>query len=380
MSEREINMGQSVSGILLWINERWAGLGVVLSILGALLAYLLFDVSLLNPLRQIAASQADYKDKQVQRKIQKEQRTAIKEMISRQLKLGNTFLNSGRYKSAALQFRKVLDLENMNHKAHHGILKTEVFAMMEGDYRPGIVEQQINFILAEAPDDPHGLLLMGNMYMQLRDLDKAGEQYEKALKKDPDVSEACFALGTIFEQREELDQAMAMYLRAVKLSRWNENYLNNLGSLQVRTGAYAAAARTLETVLKLDHRYLLPYCEIVRAYMMMGDLVKASDYLIKLSHQINDEKTAELPQNAPPWFFQGEKGPVLLNTFDEKKYYISRKLTMILSLMGKPADPIPLPELKATIDMGKKIEIDALIAWNRDRLCEKNSRYHCISR
>ncbi len=121
---------QKTLKIIDWINTHLPVVCLCLSLIGILIAGVVYKVSIFHPLKRIAVEQAEYDEKLARIKNQKE-------VVRRHLKLGKSFLDNSRYEAAEREFNNVLKLDEMNPEAQMGIFKTEVYEYMKGeDYIP----------------------------------------------------------------------------------------------------------------------------------------------------------------------------------------------------------------------------------------------------
>lgn len=360
--------------VLEYISDYWPAFGLFFTIAGLLAGWLLYQVNPLQPLEEIAAKQAEYREKLDQKKFQDT-------MVERHLKLGNSFLDDSMYMAAKKEFDKAAGLDKMDQKAQLGLMITGVYELMQNEFVPQAIERQIDFILEVEPNDPHAHVLLGDLHVQLEDLDKAGDQYQQAIKFNGKTASAYFGLGVIYERQNDLDKALENYENAARLSKWNEQYLNNLASVQGKKGDYKSAIENYELVLTLDFEFLLPYLEISLAHRLMGDIenIKMSaKYLKKFLPLLSDEKVSGLDKNKGGWFFMAgekEKKEVSLYDMKEKRCYALYNLSITLFLLnqGKEAGLY----FKEARDL--KIEQDATIAslalWDLRRFAEKHPAY-----
>jgi tetratricopeptide (TPR) repeat protein len=76
-------------------------------------------------------------------------------------------------------------------------------------------------------------LYLGNAYVGKNDLDKAVENYQKAVKRLPDNPDALNNLAWLYlQRRERLDEAEAMAAKACALAPDNDNYADTLESVR----------------------------------------------------------------------------------------------------------------------------------------------------
>ena len=359
---------EKISKTFKWVSEVWPALAFIISIIGIITAWLVYDVSLLHPLKKIAAEQREYNGKSEQKKL-------LKEMAGRHLALGKSFLDNSRYMAARGEFESVLKLDKLNPEAQMGLFKTAVYKAMQNEFIPEVIERRINFILKETPDDPHALVFLGNLYAQLENIDKAEEQYELAIKSDNKTASAYFGLGIIYEKQNEIDKALEKYKDAVKLSKWNERYLNNLASVYSRKGDYENAIKNYELILTLDYEYLLPYLEISIAFLQMGNLEKAYAYQDKLAGLLEDEYFYDNDKNKGVWFFNAEDETVELFSIEEKRLYTLYSLSMTLFLLGDKDHANEIAGKAQSIKTDQDASIRKIVSLDLQRFVDKHQAY-----
>lgn len=77
------------------------------------------------------------------------------------------------------------------------------------------------------------LLLSANVFLVIKDLEKANMLFEAALKLNPSSSEACFGLGQVFYQAEMYEQSKTMFEWAVKNNPQNLSALEALKTVNL---------------------------------------------------------------------------------------------------------------------------------------------------
>jgi len=230
---------------------------------------------------------------------------------------------SGKAKNAMTDLSQTLQLAVQHHQA--GRL---------GDAR-AIYEQ----ILADQPDQPDALNLMGVLAQQSGELaqarglferaiasqpnaagmrvnygnvlrlsgdrDAAEKAYRKALELKPDAFDAHNNLGSLHETRGELDQAEICYRKALELQPRYPEALFNLGSVMHKTGRLDQAVETYSQAIKLNPAYADAYSNLGGALQERGDLDQAE---IALGHALKLN-----PSSADVWFNLGN----LFNTLKD---------------------------------------------------------------
>jgi tetratricopeptide (TPR) repeat protein len=86
-------------------------------------------------------------------------------------------------------------------------------------------------------------LIMGDLYMQLKDLDKAAEAYSGTLKINPKQTQARNVLCYIYAQQNKLDEAIACNQEIVTTNPSDWNALKNMAILYDQKGNLTEALR-----------------------------------------------------------------------------------------------------------------------------------------
>lgn len=129
--------------------SKWQIHLVILTCLGFLLGWLIYGVSPLHSLKEVARKQ-------------EEDRTRGR-MVRRHLELAGQFLNVSQWEAARGEFEQALRLDPLSSEAQLGIFKTRVAETLNErqQYDPEVVEKRIDLILKERRDDPHALVMLG---------------------------------------------------------------------------------------------------------------------------------------------------------------------------------------------------------------------------
>jgi tetratricopeptide (TPR) repeat protein len=83
--------------------------------------------------------------------------------------------------------------------------------------------------LAQEPNNPDALHLLGVVLGHMGQLDAALELIRRAIRFLPDYAEACNSLGNVFMQKRELEEALKAYREAIRIRTDFSEAHNNLG-------------------------------------------------------------------------------------------------------------------------------------------------------
>jgi len=348
-----------IRAAIAWLNANAFFLTICLSTAGILVAHFGFQVSVFQPLEEIAFKQKEYREKHRAKTFQKQ-------MVNRHLKLANAFLYDEDTTAAIEQYQKALNLDPTNPEAQMGIFIADIYQKQQKQsFRPGTMRRQIDFIFSEAAQSnvynylhPKTLahVMMGNLNAWLGNMDTAQTHFETAKTIEPESSSAWFGLGLIHEPKN-LQKALECYQQAVKQSPWNERYLNNLGGLYGKLKQFEKAIETYEFILTLDEAYLLPYCEIAIVYVQNNDLEMAANYFDVLIQKLNTKHYMNINKNQSAWQFASD---VTLYTPKEKNYFARQLFVVVLKKIDESYTSSILESAELD-DNEKKETIDTFI-------------------
>ena len=296
------------------LTKNWVVFLFVVSLFGTFLGWLVYDISPLQPLEEIASRQNEYKRKELH--LQYRQR-----MVKRHIDLGNSFLNVAQLDAARGEFENALKLDPDNSEAHLGKLKAEIFAPIANkEYEPEIAKRKLDLILKERPNDPQVLAYLGDIYQNIS-AQEAMQYYEQAITHDPTMASAYQGMGIIYDKADKIDDAIKMYEKALALSNWNQTFLNNLGYQYLRRNEYPKAIEKYKLLLQLDYRYLLTYYTLSNAYRLTGNLSMALWFQERLIGLLNDTNMTTLARNRGEWFFHTDSHRVHFYELPMRKCY-----------------------------------------------------------
>lgn len=316
--------------VLDFVVNNWVIFGLLGSVLGVILGLIFYEISPLQPLEEIAFKQKEYK--------RKEQKEGFKNrMVRRHFKLGNEFLNVSQLEAAKVEFKKVLILDPQNIEGQMGLFKAEIFEpIVKDDYDPEIIKKRLNLIQEENPKDPHAFLFLGDVYSNIAK-DKALEYYKKAINSDPSVASAYMGMGNIYaDKKDDKDmrgRTLEMYEEALKLSQWNQSYLNNISYEYLRMGKYDKAIEKYALLLSLQDQYLPTYYSLSKAYRFLGNWKDAHWYQSRLCDLLDDEKVISKKNNAAYWSVDTDSTPVGFWDLKQKKFYAYYSFALTCYLM-----------------------------------------------
>ena len=135
-------------------------------------------------------------------------------------------------------------------------------------------------------------LNIGNCYMELKEYDKAIEDYLKLLdeinaqppeKRDNKlISQVYAAVGDAYLRQDRFDEAQEYFLRAINLDQSDPAIPFNIAEIMMNVGKTDEAIKYYETSIKVAPNRAKPYLKLGYAWLNKGDIKKAVDYFKKV--------------------------------------------------------------------------------------------------
>ena len=104
----------------------------------------------------------------------------------------------------------------------------------------------------QRPDEARSHSLLGRILAKLQRLDKAEENYRRALELDPRNKEALKYLATSYFNQKRYQEALDLYRKLSKVEPDNAKTHNNIGTTLYYLGQSKAAVRSFKHALSLD--------------------------------------------------------------------------------------------------------------------------------
>lgn len=356
--------------IINYFNTNWKVFVFLITLISVPIGWFVFEISPLQPLEEIAFKQNEYRLKEKQNSLRSE-------MLSRHLKLGNSFLNVMQLEAAKIEFEEALKLDPLNLSAQRGLSKSEIFTpILINDYDPEIMEKRLELILEDDPNDPHAFLFLGRIYTPINP-DKALEYYQKAIKNDPSIAAAYFGIGVIYDEQNKPDEALQMYLAALNLSKWNQVFLSNLADQYCLRKDYQKAIEQYNLLLTLDDRLLPVYYTVSNAYRIEGNLEQARKDQEKLIKLLNNENVTSYKRNQQVWYFHCGYEHIFFYEYPEKKYYAYYNLAITYYLLGNETEARICVNEAEDLNLDKDLEkrVQKLIHFDIDTLQKEQKDY-----
>ena len=102
------------------------------------------------------------------------------------------------------------------------------------------------------PNSVNAWLDLGSVYYYLRQRDKEGDAYKKAVNLQPNNSQAHYVLGTWYEDVGQFDRAITEYRTTVTIDPMDDGAWFDLGELELILGNRSAATEAHERLKTLN--------------------------------------------------------------------------------------------------------------------------------
>lgn len=151
--------------------------------------------------------------------------------------------------------------------------------------------------LQEDPDNPELYSNLGNIYFNMateedseetKYLEKALEQYKKAVRLSPENINYNYSLGLVYEFLGEITKAKTQYEIVVKLEPLNVVSNYKLALIAQKNKEYEKAIKYYQNVLKIEPTTADVYYELGRIYEVINEPQKAIEMYKKVIKYLPD--------------------------------------------------------------------------------------------
>jgi tetratricopeptide (TPR) repeat protein len=178
-------------------------------------------------------------------------------------------MHAHRYDSAEDQFVRWLAAHPNDHIAQYDLLLT----------RRSLSMQQIDRLVAIAPDSYHVHQLLGELYADREEDEKAISEYRAVAADRPDLPGVHFWLGHLYWKHADADHALPELTRELELDPGNAEADGELGAVLVAEGRYSEAVPHLESALSSKPDLWPAYVQLGKAYANEKEYAKAEEVL-----------------------------------------------------------------------------------------------------
>jgi Flp pilus assembly protein TadD len=214
------------------------------------------------------------------------------------MKLAVEYTQIGELELARVPAKRLYDLEPKNPDAQYvyGRILEETQRFQE------IVDPLARKMVAERPNDPHALFLLGMIdYDEANDAESRRE-FTRSLEFDPKNNDARYYLAMLDERQGNFDAARTGLEEVAKTDPNHAGAQQELGVIRLRQGDIVGARGALEIALKLRPDVPQTHYQLGLVYARLGmtDQAKTqTEIYLKLHQAANDKLKREIyPQSA----------------------------------------------------------------------------------
>ena len=182
-------------------------------------------------------------------------------MVEAYADVGIGLLNNGRHKEAEIKLTRAHELQPNNVSLCRALASAQ-WAQGNKEGAAATAEKA----LAVAPDDPKVLSLVGGLFTDLREYEKAVTVLEKAIEKEPESADIKFNLANAYLGTGSLDLAEGLFIKSVENDPNDHQALYQLGSIYDKTGKFDEAIAAFEKVTSIKPQWLEGWDALYKAY------------------------------------------------------------------------------------------------------------------
>jgi tetratricopeptide (TPR) repeat protein len=214
------------------------------------------------------------------------------------MKLAVEYTQIGELERARSASKRLYDLEPENPDAQYiyGRILEETQRFQE------ILGPLAQKMVAERPNDPHALFLLGMVDYDTGNETEARQEFTRSLQLDPKNHDTRYYLAMLDEREGNFDEARKGLEEVVKTDPSHAGAQQELGVIRLRQGDVAGARTALEIALKLRPDVPQTHYQLGVVYARLGmtDEAKKQTQIYQELHQaLNDKLKREiLPQSA----------------------------------------------------------------------------------
>ncbi len=121
------------------------------------------------------------------------------------------------------------------------------------------------------PNDYEAYKNMGNVYLNLKEYDKALTAYQKSIEINPNYANAYSNMGFAYGNLKEYDKAITAYQKAIEINPEYANAYNNMGNAYAELKEYDKAITAYQKAIEINPKYDYPYNNISIVYRKLNE-------------------------------------------------------------------------------------------------------------
>lgn len=214
------------------------------------------------------------------------------------MKLAVEYMQIGELERARVASKRLYDLEPQNPDAEYvyGRILQETQRFQE------ILDPLARKMVAERPNDPHALFLLGMVDYDAGNEAESRQEFTRSLQLDPNNNDTRYYLAMLDERQGDFDAARKSLEEVVQTDPNHTGAQQELGVIRLRQGDIDGARTALEIALKLRPDIPQTHYQLALVYARLGmtDEAKTQTEIYQNLHQaLNDKLKREIyPQSA----------------------------------------------------------------------------------
>jgi tetratricopeptide (TPR) repeat protein len=177
----------------------------------------------------------------------------------------------GRFQPAAQQLRSWLDLHPNDIQARYLFAKVLKQLSLEASDR----------VIAIDPESPRVHQLLGQIYADRSEEDKALAEYKLVEQSNPSLPDIHYEIGHLEWQFGDRDNALIEFHKELAIDPYHAEANGEIGSILLVENQPQAAIPYLETALRIDPTLTVAHQQLGKAYVMLKDYKRAEPELEK---------------------------------------------------------------------------------------------------
>ena len=192
---------------------------------------------------------------------------------------------------------KAIEADNANSYRERGGILSNLYSQKSGILSGlGIDEDAVTAITRAIELTPRSAFYAnrGNFYVKQDELDKALDDYNRAIEINPNSASGYVGRGVVYRERDELDKALDNYDRAIEIAPNHANAFNNRGNVYHKQGELELALDDYDRAIEIAPNHADDaYFGRGNVYRDWNELDKALD---------NYDRAIEINSNHAPAF------------------------------------------------------------------------------
>ncbi len=221
--------------------------------------------------------------------------------------LGTLYNGTGKFDSAALEFRRAIELDPKGDDGYSGLATAE-----EGLNRLAAAESAFAQAISARPDYWGSHKELGKFYFKHGRYEEAIAMFQKVVELTPDNAPGHSNLGAAYQSLGRNDEAIAAYERSLAIKP-NHRAYSNLATLYRSQGRSEDAAKQYEAALRLNDRDYRIWGSLGGTYMDIPGRKASADSALDRAIELGEQQREVNPND-----------PLLLALLGQ--YYAQRKL------------------------------------------------------